>query len=1333
MIDKDSLPLDKPRRTPGHPTKSHVVKTRVDGKEKIIRFGEQGASTAGKPKEGESEAMKQKRASFKARHAQNIAKGKSSPAYWADKVKWKTGGSVELEDLDEKYEGIKKPDFSLLESFRELIRTLQERAEDSGTQEFDPVRALGRSGAAGSLEDLYEAYSDKPVPHAARVEAGAKDPKRTETAKMVFDSFKNAGFSDAQAKALTAEINREGSFNPAYLYGSHTDAANRATNVGMLSWQGDRADRLMSFMADRGLIDPAGRITPGQAALNAQAEYLRSEMENDPSYAATRETFLANPNIDQETAHNILGKNFIRWRIDDPKYRGSGFDRISEGYDLLNMAQGYAEGGLAELDHKYKRGGKKKDDELARSSMLADLELMAQPKNPKAVPAEDPRLLNVGGLEERLALLNQTFNPVEAIGGAMRAGREMMDPEAGGYDRLAALGNMLSGVAGVAGPAAVAKRVGAPAATALMESLLGASPTAEAVGDTMRAVGRDVVDRLNQPGPMPTTYANPIPGLLGASPTAEALADMGRKYAVDEAGSLPGMGRGRAPLDVSRRDASNIFGEGSERVRYTDPQSNGTIEVVVRPDGSASVLELEVPEASRGQGIGQTLQDRVMQDFPVMGGQVSSKAAATTAYRLGRRPPGKPDATLEEVFADIDEMSSVNMVSPAMQERLAPAAPVDTSYRMQHQPRGPQDDLPIRLDDLTKSTTGEQAGYPADFYSANGPRFYAPGPQFSGDEFGQANRESYRAIMAVRGKPDAEVTIYRAVPNDPNITTINEGDFVTLSPTYAKLHAASGYGRSGDDSGKIISQKVKVRDIYFDGNDVNEFGFFPVTPTRSSVQDLDQKYAEGGEVNTDDELERATLLRDLELMAQERSPDAVPAQGPSLMNIGGIGDRLALINKYLNPVEVIGESMDAGSRMMSPGVSGYDRVAALGDMLSGVAGVAGPMAVAKRVGAPAASAVMEGLLGGSPTSEALADMGRKYAVDESGALKLYHGSPHDFDRFSMSKLGTGEGAQAYGRGLYFAENEGVARGYRDTLSPSLIAVDGRIVESPVTRAAARFSPSPDDYIKVLMEKRDRIAKNIESAVSDPELDDMMADIYRDIYRSDIADIDAKIAELQPLSGGWFSTKPGGRMYEVNVNANPEDFLDWDLPLSEQPIAVQNALAPMVTSRLDALEAAGQRGRQMAAEKGLPDFTPKSRETLYGQMRVGDIIGASRLGQFEGRAEDILSEAGIPGIRYLDAGSRGAGDGSRNYVVFDENLINIVRKYGIAGAAAALGVSQAEVAQAMGQGGASQYDPDAIETTATRVRENKFAAGGAVKYDPAAVDGIINKLREVNRG
>ena len=157
------------------------------------------------------------------------------------------------------------------------------------------------------------------------------------------------------------------------------------------------------------------------------------------------------------------------------------------------------------------------------------------------------------------------------------------------------------------------------------------------------------------------------------------------------------------------------------------------------------------------------------------------------------------------------------------------APEVDTSYRGGHQPVGPQDENPVRLDDVTISTTGEQAGYPSDFYSSQGQRLYAQGPRFSDDEFGIANQQSYRAIQAARGNPDAEVTIYRGVPNEESITSINAGDFVTLSPKYAELHASSGYGPRGEDAGKVISQKVKVKDVYFAGDDVNEFGYFPDT------------------------------------------------------------------------------------------------------------------------------------------------------------------------------------------------------------------------------------------------------------------------------------------------------------------------------------------------------------------------------------------------------------------------------------------------------------------------------------------------------------------------
>jgi hypothetical protein len=1277
MIDKDSLPLDKPRRTPSHPTKSHVVKTRVDGSEKIIRFGEQGASTAGKPKEGESEAMKQKRASFKSRHAKNIAKGKSSPAYWADKTKWKTGGSVELEDLDEKYEGIKKPDFKLLESFRDLIRTLQERAADSGTQEFDPVRALGRSGAAGSLEDLYEAYSDKPASHASRVEAGAKDPKRTETAKMVFDSFKNAGFSDAQAKALTAEINREGSFNPAYLYGSHTDAANRATNVGMLSWQGDRANRLMSFMADRGLIDPAGRIAPGQDALNAQAEYLRWEMENDPSYAKTRETFLANPEIDQETAHNILGKNFIRWRIDDPKYRGSGFDRISEGYDLLNMAQGYAEGGLAELDHKYKRGGKKKDDELARSSMLADLELMAQPKNPKAVPAEDPRLLNVGGLEERLALLNQTFNPVEAIGGAMRAGRDLMDPEAGGYDRLAALGNMLSGVAGVAGPAAIAKRIGAPAATAVMESL------------------------------------------LGASPTAEAVADMARKYAVDEAGSLPGMGMGKA----YERKGSEI----AERLRGTrsvgdvlgmepTPAGAGFTEIgskqprILGEHTSTGIMsdELEAPEPetfsnligrdllsivgdNTGRHIVTGVKDRQLEnpvksmagfeyiDVPGQGyagaqsaqsGKLNEALASEDPFLISVMMAEKSGdfarhtgnvygemAKFAEISSkDVEKVDEAirNISQPIKRKVVMP----DGSVKMVGETIKPFTDFPSVKDPnaiydyINTLPTGTQRAYflkgldRAMFEKAGLPsvadaRLAVADARQLGMDWGATG---YRGFT-----PDLEKGLLKTTPEqsttyDTGIdklgkskTLIGEGMGVPANLVFRDLAAemrAKGTGgrlimgspdykvyesspkrakqRMDMQLGEILDTFIEIesrfgRDMAMRyANDLLSGDNITGEMMTSARRAYAPGFAEGGEVNTDDELERAILLRDLELMAQERSPDAVPAQDPSLMNVGGVGDRLALINKYLNPVEAIGESMDAGSRMMSPDVSGYERVAALGDMLSGVAGVAGPAAVAKRVGAPAASAV--------------ADMARKYAVDEAGSLPsmgigqpdrfgenwddVYHWSrsPEGFSEFdpnkstsAMSQLGPHVGTQGAAEARYmgFAKPEGTppAMGFTMPMKADL----GKPFLNPATG-----KPWTEMDLEMFI-----------SAVSD------------------VNNIDRKL------------------------------------------------VAPFMRERL-----AKEGYTSIPYMNDVEDAGSVSHIMLTERPASSDAVLRSRFAKFD------------PAMRNAENLSAGVAAGAI---------------------------------------GASQYDPDAIETTATRVRENKFAAGGAVKYDPAAVDGIINKLREVNRG
>ena len=84
-VNKKKMPCNKPRRTPSHPKKSHIFKACSKGKEKIIRFGQQGVTTAGKKQDAKSKA---RRKSFKARHAKNIRKGKMSAAYWANKVKW---------------------------------------------------------------------------------------------------------------------------------------------------------------------------------------------------------------------------------------------------------------------------------------------------------------------------------------------------------------------------------------------------------------------------------------------------------------------------------------------------------------------------------------------------------------------------------------------------------------------------------------------------------------------------------------------------------------------------------------------------------------------------------------------------------------------------------------------------------------------------------------------------------------------------------------------------------------------------------------------------------------------------------------------------------------------------------------------------------------------------------------------------------------------------------------------------------------------------------------------------------------------------------------------
>ena len=194
-----------------------------------------------------------------------------------------------------------------------------------------------------------------------------------------------------------------------------------------------------------------------------------------------------------------------------------------------------------------------------------------------------------------------------------------------------------------------------PLTYAVMQGLLGTAP--DQMGFSVLNPDYEKIKKVAEPA-----FAL---GLLGQA--APALAPLTKGLPIGA--SIKNVGK----FDVVKRDASDIFGEGAQRIRYTDPKSSGSIEVLAKSDGTASVLSLEVPEKFRGKKIGESLQKQVLEDFPDMQGQVSSKAAATTAYRIGRRPVDMPDATLKDVYKMIDEDSSVNMISPQMQERINPS------------------------------------------------------------------------------------------------------------------------------------------------------------------------------------------------------------------------------------------------------------------------------------------------------------------------------------------------------------------------------------------------------------------------------------------------------------------------------------------------------------------------------------------------------------------------------------------------------------------------------------------------------------------------------------
>ena len=232
-----------------------------------------------------------------------------------------------------------------------------------------------------------------------------------------------------------------------------------------------------------------------------------------------------------------------------------------------------------------------------------------------------------------------------------------------------------------------------------------------------------------------------------------------------------------------------------------------------------------------------------------------------------------------------------------------------------------------------------------------------------------------------------------------------------------------------------------------------------------------------------------------------------------------------------------------------------------------------------------------------------------------GGIKAFHGSPHDFGAFDLSKIGAGEGTQAFGHGLYFAENEAVSESYRDNLGGG--------------SGLLRVTPQTDAEREVQQILREG-ASQLPGVMS---LEDARAWVQSAHDPWDDRGLLDALSSIEERA-------PKGHMYEVDLNADPAHMLDWDKPINQQPEVLAR-----LANHPDA-DLINEAGHQITGQ------------TLWDILRAGP--------QGPSGATQGLRESGIPGIKYLDAGSRSAGAGTSNYVVFDDKMVNILRKYGLAG-------------------------------------------------------------------
>jgi len=273
-------------------------------------------------------------------------------------------------------------------------------------------------------------------------------------------------------------------------------------------------------------------------------------------------------------------------------------------------------------------------------------------------------------------------------------------------------------------------------------------------------------------------------------------------------------------------------------------------------------------------------------------------------------------------------------------------------------------------------------------------------------------------------------------------------------------------------------------------------------------------------------------------------------------------------------------------------------------------------------------------------------------TEQEPGIIAFHGSGADFDEFRLEMIGTGEGAQAYGYGLYFTDSEDIAKFYRDSIGRgrSSIVYDGDAVRSArqadgltdremildtIASEMAFFDQKPENVIA-------RKIKNLKQKIDDPVDisaygDDAEAQELKDAI---IASSKRELEIYESIDPDKFGR---GKMYKVGLSPKPDELVDYDLSLNQQPEKIKKVLQPFYEKY----------GVANTADFG----------TLLSSVQ------STRAIPDDAFAEKLV-EAGIPGIKYRAAGSRGAATADeaaeRNYVIFDDKAVKILEKYGIVG-------------------------------------------------------------------